>query len=246
MSEADRSAVESDAIKQRYARRRVIGVAGRYSVFQTDDLLRAQANERAVVGLLKAISLTQISDKSMLEIGCGEGINLLQMIRLGFNPSLMVGNDLREYALVAARHTLPASVRFVLGEAGSADFGHETFDVVVQSTVFSSILDDAMQRDVASRMWALTNPGGGVLWYDMAYDNPWNSDVRGVPLPTIQSLFPEGAITRRRVTLAPPLARRAARAHPVLYGLLDVLPFLRSHLLCWIAKPRSAAQGRAS
>lgn len=162
MSEADRSAAESDAIKQRYARRRAIEVAGRYSVFQADDLLRAQANERAIVGLLKTIGLAQIADKSMLEVGCGEGINLLQMIRLGFNPSLMVGNDLREDALVAARHTLPASVRFVAGEAGGANFGHETFDVVMQSTVFSSILDDAMQRAVASRMWALTKPGGEI------------------------------------------------------------------------------------
>jgi hypothetical protein len=44
-------------------------------------------------------------------------------------------------------------------------------------------------------------------------------------------------ITARRVTLAPPISRRLTRVHPGLYGVINALPFLRTHLLCWIAKP---------
>jgi hypothetical protein len=86
-------------------------------------------------------------------------------------------------------------------------------------------------------MWAAAKPGGGVLWYDLAVNNPWNPDVRGVARARIAALFPYGRLTARRVTLAPPLARAAARVHPALYAALDAVPWLHSHLLCWIAKP---------
>ena len=79
-------------------------------------------------------------------------------------------------------------------------------------------------------------PGGGVLWYDFAFDNPRNPDVRGVPVSRIRQLFPEGAVLARRITLAPPLARFLTRVHPQLYTAANVLPFLRTHVLCWIRK----------
>ena len=79
-------------------------------------------------------------------------------------------------------------------------------------------------------------PGGGVLWYDFTVDNPRNPDVRGVPLRRVCALFPQAQLRARRITLAPPIARAAARLHPALYTLLSLVPGLRTHLLCWIPK----------
>ena len=235
MSEKPDAATEVAAIKARYARRANLP-KDREAVFSPEVLLRAQANERALTGLLRDLADRPLSEYSVLEVGCGEGINLLQLIRLGFDPARLAGNDLRDEALVAARRILPATVRFYSGEASTAEFDTAGFDLVMQSTMFSSILDAGLQQAVAARMWALTRSGGAIVWYDMAYDNPWNPDVRGVPLARIRELFPKGAVSARRVTLAPPLGRRAAALHPAFYRLLDAMPFLRSHLLCWIAK----------
>ena len=112
----------------------------------------------------------------------------------------------------------------------------QSFDVVLQSTVFSSLLDAAFQQQLADSMWHWVRPGGGVLWYDFVYDNPSNPDVRGVPLQRIRELFPHGRVNARRLTLAPPIARRVCGIHPLLYTAFNVLPFLRTHLLCWIEK----------
>ena len=79
-------------------------------------------------------------------------------------------------------------------------------------------------------------PGGGVLWYDFTFDNPRNPDVRGVPLSRVRTLFPHATLRVRRVTLAPPLARAVTRVHPALYGWFNALPWLRTHVLCWLAK----------
>lgn len=57
------------------------------------------------------------------------------------------------------------------------------------------------------------------------------------PLRRMQELFPQARITARRVTLAPPLARALVRVHLGLYDLLNSVPWLRMHILCWIKKP---------
>lgn len=79
-------------------------------------------------------------------------------------------------------------------------------------------------------------PGGGVLWYDFTFNNPKNPDVRGVPVSRIKALFPTARIRLAKVTLAPPIARRVVPLSTHLYGLLNSLPFLRTHVLCYLEK----------
>jgi two-component system OmpR family response regulator len=55
-------------------------------------------------------------------------------------------------------------------------------------------------------------------------------------LARVRALFPQALVDARRITLAPPLARLACRAHPSLYTLLNALPLLRTHVLAWIGK----------
>jgi hypothetical protein len=109
-------------------------------------------------------------------------------------------------------------------------------DVVMQATVFSSILDDAVQARMAAAMWRWLRPGGAVLWYDFTMDNPRNPDVRGMPLARVRALFPEAHVDAQRITLAPPLARRVCAVHPSLYPLFNAVPWLRSHSLAWLTK----------
>jgi hypothetical protein len=91
-------------------------------------------------------------------------------------------------------------------------------------------------------MWSWLQPGGAVVAYDFTWDNPRNPDVRGVPAAEWRRLFPEGRFSARRLTLAPPLARRAAAVHPVLARTLNLLPPLRTHLMTWIEKPETPAR----
>jgi SAM-dependent methyltransferase len=109
------------------------------------------------------------------------------------------------------------------------------FDIVFQSTVLSSILDDDIQRDVASTMWNAVRPGGIVLSMDFIFNNPANTHVRAVPRARIAELFP-GELRARRVLLAPPLARRVGW-HPAIHMALRSVPLLRTHLLATVRKP---------
>ena len=130
-------------------------------------------------------------------------------------------------------------MQLTCGDASVVPVAAASADIVFVSTVFSSLLDDAFQQRLAAAMWRWVKPGGGVLWYDFTVDNPRNRDVRGVPVARVRALFPEAAsCEHRRITLAPPIARRGRRVHPALYTVCNALPLLRTHVLGWLAKPR--------
>ena len=154
-----------------------------------------------------------------------------------FAPSISPASSCLPERHAAARARLPEAVRLSCGDASAEPVAPGSIDIVLASTVFSSLLDDAFQQRLAAAMWQWLRPGGGVLWYDFTVDNPRNPDVRGVPAARIRALFPEARLESRRVTLAPPLARAVCRLHPGLYTLCNALPPLRTHLLCWLGKP---------
>ena len=78
------------------------------------------------------------------------------------------------------------------GDALDVQVPAGSLDIVLVSTVFSSLLDDAYQQRLASHLWAWLKPGGAVLCYDFTVNNPRNADVRGVPLARLRTLFPQG------------------------------------------------------
>ncbi|WP_066337472.1 class I SAM-dependent methyltransferase [Azohydromonas lata] len=226
---------EPAAVRERYARR--AGLAGRYHPLRPEVLLARQQRERALCALLREHVGFNLAALRATEVGCGSGDNLLELLRLGFSPAHLRGIELLAERHAQARARLPAATQVLLGDASRAEVPPASQDIVFQSTVFSSLLDDAFQQRLADAMWRWLRPGGAVLWYDFAFDNPANRDVRGVPLARVRALFPHGRLSARRVTLAPPLARLACRVHPALHRLLDAVPWLRTHRLCWIAKP---------
>nr|NLZ41036.1 class I SAM-dependent methyltransferase [Comamonadaceae bacterium] len=151
-------------------------------------------------------------------------------------PARLAGIELLPERLAEARAVLPAALTLLEGDAAAAPIAVASQDLVLASTVFSSLLERAFQQRLADAMWSWVKPGGAVLWYDFTYDNPRNPDVRGVPLARLRELFPRARIDARRVTLAPPLARALCRVHPALYGVANALPLLRTHVLAWLGK----------
>lgn len=224
---------EADAIAQRYARRRV---DGRYGALQPDVWQSRQERQRALIALLRRHLRQPLAALDILEVGCGHGDNLLELLWLGASPQRMQANELLPERAAIARQRLPAATRLHTGDAMQLPLAESSLDMVLLSTVFSSILDTRFQQQLASRIWAWLRPGGTVIWYDFSWDNPRNPDVRGVPMARVRQLFPAARIDARRVTLAPPLARPLCRLHPGLYTVFNALPLLRTHRLAWIEK----------
>lgn len=221
-------------IKDRYTRRGKIS-KDRYSIMNPEVLLSIQEKERYFVKWIKLIN-RDISNTKILEIGSGFGDNLLEFIRLGFTPSNIIGNELIKERLEISRQKLPSAVTLFQGDANKLGIEDESIDVVFQSLVFSSILDEKFKKELAGNMWRWVKIGGGVLWYDFIYDNPFNKDVKSIKLKEVEKLFPNKPTRIWKITLAPPISRSLVKLHPGLIKVFNIFPFLKTHILCWIPK----------
>lgn len=230
---------EARDVAHRYARRTQAGAGGdRYSPLRPEVWQTLLERQRALLRLFAAVGVSDVASRRLVEVGCGSGGNLLELLRLGFAPQHLTGLELLADRHAVARAVLPEQTRVWLGDAIDSPIEPGSQDLVLQATVFSSLLDDAYQQRLADAMWRWLRPGGAVLWYDFTLDNPRNPDVRGVQLGRVRQLFPRATrLVARRVTLAPPLARLACALHPSLYPVLNTVPWLRTHRLAWIEKP---------
>lgn len=226
---------ELQNVRDRYDRRKQAGHNQTYSILNPAVYMGVQERQRAIIRWIKYAKINPLEDR-VLEIGCGWGGNLNELMRLGFKPENLVGNELLEERAVLARKFLPETTKILIGDASKLNLQDNSFDIIYQSTVFTSILDDKFQIELANKMWSLTKPGGGILWYDFIYDNPWNPDVQGISVQRIKDLFPYGTIKTWRVTLAPPISRVVTKIHPNLYTVFNTMFFLRTHVLSWISK----------
>jgi SAM-dependent methyltransferase len=228
---------ETQSVAERYARRTD---ADRYSILRPDVWQLLQERQRALLRGFNRRGLTDLPALQLTEVGCGSGGNLLELLRMGFAPEHLQGIELLPERHAMARRVLPPATRLWLGDAtdsAQAPIAPASQHLVLQATVFSSLLDDAFQQRLADTMWRWLRPGGAVIWYDFTMNNPRNPDVRGVPLARLRALFPQARVQSERITLAPPLARLVCGWHPSLYTVLNAVPLLRSHVLAWVEKP---------
>lgn len=221
-------------IEAAYARR--AGQDPRYHPLNPVQLQALQERERAIAAVLRAHAGADVAALQVAELGCGAGGNLLMLLRLGLSPERLCGVELLAERLAAARALLPAGVQLHGGDARAAPIAAGSQDLVLLATVLSSVLDDALQQQLADTAWRWLKPGGLLLCYDFAFDNPANRDVRGVPVARLRQLWPQAqTLALRRLTLAPPLARRLPTA--LLPIVNTLLPVLRTHRLLMLRKP---------
>ncbi len=228
---------ELNRIRAEYARRaQDPRLRGLYSLFRPDALFTVQTRERTALRLLRQAGFEPLDRFDILEAGCGEGSVLLDLLRWGANPARLHGCDLLPDRVAQARRRLSAAVTLAVADAGALPYPSAHFDLVLQFTVLTSVLDEGLRRRIAQEMWRVLRPGGAVLSYDFRFQGFGNPAVRAIHPRELRQLFPHGEFTARRVTLAPPLARRLAWWSWSGCELLAHLPWLRTHDLILIRK----------
>ena len=226
---------EMKRIQKEYARRAAEIPKDFYSLERAGNLFMELGKFKAVVKVLSREKAFPLTGKKILDVGCGAGSGLLDFQKLGAEQSKLFGLDLLPERIDQAKKRLPEAVLRV-GEASALPWPDAYFDIVFQSTVFTSILDSSLREAVANEMQRVLKPDGIILWYDFRFNNPWNPNVRGIERKEIARLFPRCDLKIKRVTLLPPLARTLAPISWVLCLILEKTPLLNSHFLVLIRK----------
>ena len=233
ISNSKKSEIEKARIQAVYAKRKG---NGRYSWFSPGHLFMIQERERALLNLLRAKSITSLEEKRILDVGCGTGYWLRQFINWGARPQNITGVDLLSDRVIEAKKICPEIMKIECGSAAELRVDDSYYDLVLQSMVFSSILNQEMKQQIASEMLRVVKVDGVILWYDFHVNNPANHDVGGIKKQEIFRLFPECEIELCRITLAAPLVRFLAPHSWLLCYLLGQFKIFNTHYLGIIRK----------
>jgi SAM-dependent methyltransferase len=218
---------EEERIRTTYAARTgeacyAESVAGRFQF---------QERERRVLQMLDRYGFMPLAGKRILEVGCGTGKWLRDLIGWGADPENLFGVELLQASAIRARRLSPQAVTVECANAAELRFDSGSFDLVLQATMFTSVLDGEMKQAIAAEMLRVLRPNGLILWYDMFVRNPWNPYVQPVGKSEIRRLFPGCSLELRRVSLAPPLARLVAPRSWLACSIMTRVSLLCTHYL---------------
>lgn len=233
---SDTLLAEKKRIQEEYARRGREVSKDLYSRWQPATAFMLGERKRVAAAVLYRAGAFPTFDSKCLEVGCGSLGWLGDLITWGVKEENLHGIELDSSRAEHAREILP-SADLRVGDASALPWGDGTFDLVIASTVFTSILDHSMRRAVAGEIVRVRRPGGALLWYDFKFNNPKNPHVKKVSRDELRKSFPQLRCEIRSVTLAPPLTRFLAPRSLTLATLLSYIPALRTHLLAVLAKP---------
>lgn len=226
---------EQERIKDVYRRWHGGAALDRYAWHRPEILQQVAARSRAFAALLSSTVGGDLSSLKVLDVGCGTGGFLRQLIDWGADPARLTGTELQQDRLDHARRCTADGVAWRLGPLDTMAL--RGFDLVSAQTVFSSILDAGVRRELAGQMWRALRPGGWCLVFDFRYDNPRNRNVRKVTRAELDAFWPGERSRYRSLMLAPPIHRLLARAPWMASDLLAALaPPLRSHFMYMVQK----------
>lgn len=175
------------------------------------------ANNRDVlVDALNALEL-DLEALRVLDVGCGAGRWLRELVDLGADPANLVGVDVSPSRLALARRANPAISWQEIAEDGALPFEDASFDLVLQTVVFSSVLDADLRQRLAAEMQRVCRRH--ILWQDLQYAEA--PHVKAFSRAEVAELFPGMRAVFER-PCSPGYFRRWYR-HPTLCLLLSRL-----------------------
>jgi len=167
VSDPIRDAVARDAaaVRAEYARRADDETLRRYYARIGPAVERA-ARERRQRTLALLDRFGPRPQLRVLDLGCGDGADLAYLAAHGLAASRLAGVDLFAPALADARARVDGAT-IVLATGAELPFADGTFDVTLQTTALSSIVDPEVRARVAAELARVTRPRGLIVSYDM-------------------------------------------------------------------------------
>lgn len=227
------SSNDIERLKQEYARR-ALDTEKDYSPANPVQAFILSQRHTALQALLKEHHLQDLSSLRILEMGCGSGGVLRELIQLGASANNLFGIDLLSDRLKLAHSQIP-SANLSNADGQRLPYLPGALDLVLQFTAFSSILDPQVKHNMAGEMLRVLKPSGALIWYDFWW-NPTNKQTKGIRPGEIKRLFPGCIFEFRRMTLAPPISRIIVPISCQAAQFIESLRVMNSHYMVLIRK----------
>jgi len=182
--------------------------------------------------LIRALSSLEHDPKTarVLDVGCGGGADLYQLLRLGYSPTLITGMDIQTDRLEEAKRLYP-HIRWINGDATQIAFENGIFDLILESGMFTTLPDDTVRSAIASEMVRVCQSGEYLVLADWWTPKPGDSNYEALTKREVRKLFAVGRETElvgiHKGALVPPVGRFLSKYAAWLYfPVAKLFPFL--------------------
>lgn len=231
----EKSTSEISRINKEYNRRNSLDNNEYNLLFSPNVHLNRLVKDFTTCSFLKEHFPEGLQEIKILDVGCGHGEFLNLLRNMGALNENLYGIDLSQDRIKVGKSKY-GGINFSVG-SGGLPYEKSSFHLLTANTVFTSILDDSLRQIVAADMLSALKENGIILLYDFKYNNPKNEHVKALTFRDVKKIFPNCAIQRKSLTLAPPLSRYISRISFTLAFLMEkFLPFLRTHTIYCIQK----------
>jgi len=128
---------EISRIKEAYVKRDLSGKRKLYSLFNPASLFTQHQREKEILKAISKFGINNLSDKKILDLGCGNGGVLRDFMRYGVKHENCFGIDLLPDRIEDAKKLSP-NIDFTCGNAEALPYDGNYFDIVLLFTVFTS------------------------------------------------------------------------------------------------------------
>ena len=172
-------------------------------------LFQTLASEASFVSAFLEIAIPP-RELRVLDVGCGSGAFWYQLFRLGVIPRNVVGIEVQKSRLDHAADLYPQA-NAIHGDATCMPFEKDSFDLVYESTLFTTLTDHSVREKIAREMMRVCKPDGYLLLVDWRTNKPWDGTFRALNRKELTRLFRVGETCKLvRIcpgALVPPLGR---------------------------------------
>lgn len=180
------------------------------------------------------------ANASVLDVGCGTGGDLCELVKLGYLPDRITGIDILQERIDKACLIYP-NARFIHCDAASTGFEDNTFDLVFESTMFATLTDHDIRKTISSEMVRVCKPGGYLVLVDWRFPKLGDRTFKALTKRQVNLLFGLDSFTRliqvSKGALIPPIGRfLSARAPSIYFLVCAIMPFLIGQIVYLLQK----------
>ncbi len=123
-----------------------------------------------------------------MDVGAAGGYFLRSLLKYGAYAGNLFGVDIWESRVLDGRIRVP-SLTLLCADGKALPFPDESFELVVQLTMFSSIIDFDIRQAIAAEMKRVVKKTGAIFSYDFRFKRPGDDDVCAMTKARVRELF---------------------------------------------------------
>lgn len=130
-------------------------------------LFKDQVIEYKLIEIFLKYGYKVMSQVSVLDVGCGDGRFLRQLVDWGAEPERLAGVDINEDIIALAKKLSAPEINYNVAHADQLPYADKSFDIILMVGVMQHIMDNSLRRRIADELLRVLKDDGILICYNI-------------------------------------------------------------------------------